>query len=140
MPLLHLLIILLTGLLISGESHAMEMQNPNVVKVQCDILKHTDGLSFFTFSGAFVKYLQGTRNIGNAVTLQCSVTQRPTVTINPIDSLITIECGFKDVATQQRITVREDIPLCSQTVTRSLSDDWQITIITSLPTGDNPYR
>lgn len=137
MTLRFLPIILLTGLLISDELNAMQRENPNVVKVQCDIHKDEARLSFITFSTAFVKYQSGKRNFHNTIALQCMVTQTPTVTVDASDKSMTLQCTFKDVTMQQHITVNENIPLISGTAIRPLSHGWRMTITTTtLPIGD----
>jgi hypothetical protein len=131
---------LLCLLLIPNALNAMQKENPNVGTVQCDIHKNDNPNSLITFSGAFVKYLLGTRNIRNTVTLQCSVTRNPTITVNPDTKLLTIQCAFKDVIMQQIIAVSEDISLESGTVTRALSHGWHMTVSTTVPSSYDADR
>lgn len=140
MLLRYLPTILFASLLIFDKSHAMERQNANLVKVQCYIHNNTERLSFITFSGDFAKNLHATRNVDNTLALQSSVTGLPTVTINPITSLITIQCAFKDITMQQSITVNEDVPICSQRITRPLPHDWHMLVITTLSPSDDAER
>jgi len=112
----------------------------HIIKVACDIQKNAlanSGPSLITFSGSFLRHLEKAYHIRNAVALQCSVTQLPTITVNTLTKSFTIECAFKDVATQEPINVKEDISWASQTtVERRLSDDWRMIITTTLPPDD----
>lgn len=122
--------------------HALNAMKPHqhIIKVDCDIQKnaHSDGgPSLITFSGSFLRHLHKAYHIRKTLALRCSVTRHPTITVNTLTKSLTIECAFKDVATQEPINVKEDISWASQTtVERRLSDDWRIIITTTLPPDD----